>query len=59
MIDFTTIQHFKIPPSIGELQKTNKTLKNILVGALIVGGLIIVYNIYIKAKKDDERIIKK
>ena len=24
MIDFTTIQHFKIPPSIGELQKTNK-----------------------------------
>ena len=37
MIDFTTIQHFKIPPSIGELQKTNKILKNILVGALIVG----------------------
>ncbi len=59
MIDFTTIQHFKIPPSISELQQTNKVFKNILVGVLIVGGLVVVYNIYLNAKKEDERIIKK
>ncbi len=66
MIDITTLQVNPIPLPIAELQKANvnlkgenKILRNIIIGVLIFGGLVLANEIYTNYKKDDKRFIRK
>lgn len=66
MTDFTTLQHFEIPPPIRELQSTNTTLKgqnkffrNILIGIAVGVVIVVAINLYNRNEEENEKARKR